>query len=268
MIAKVSKGTNMDQIYIPKNKINPGTYVQIEEIEPIELHYHNIDYIEPIKIEIIKKIFAITKHTTLITGSFLNKGMKFNDIDVIIISEKINYEEELKEVLGEDLHLIVISKKELDKGIATDPLFCGMISKYISSKNIAFNVKREINPELLDMHLLTSKSLIDTYEYLTVKERYKQFRNFISIKMFLDGKNISEENAKRELNIMFDEKFIEYLLDNTLEPNKLRKKYKQEYNKIQQRLFDEAKARNKSNKKPSSRHVSTQNSSNVNKRSK
>ena len=49
--------------------------------------------IEPIKLEIIKRIFNIIEDLTdneniIITGSFLDKGFHFNDIDVVIISIK------------------------------------------------------------------------------------------------------------------------------------------------------------------------------------
>src|SRR3989344_5321367 len=97
IISRISKGSKMDQIYISKNRfgLNIGAYVTVKPLEtPKEniknLYFRKANDLEPIKIEIIKKIFQmIDKHSKkleniIITGSFLEKGFKFRDIDVII----------------------------------------------------------------------------------------------------------------------------------------------------------------------------------------
>ena len=56
IISKVSRGTKMDQIYLPKNRfgLNPGSYVLVREVSRIKqdkLFYYNIKKIEKIKIK-------------------------------------------------------------------------------------------------------------------------------------------------------------------------------------------------------------------------
>ncbi len=99
LIAKISKGSLMDQIYLPKNRqaLETGTFVIVKSIEESQqikkqdnLKFYNIKNIEPVKIEIIDKITALIKkemefENIIITGSFLNKGFNFKDIDILII---------------------------------------------------------------------------------------------------------------------------------------------------------------------------------------
>ena len=63
LVGKVSKGTLMDQIYIPKERplgFEIGTHVIIkptfeeEEIKPV---YCNIDKLESVKVMVIQKIY-------------------------------------------------------------------------------------------------------------------------------------------------------------------------------------------------------------------
>ena len=99
MISKVSRGSRMDQVYLPKNRsgFSIGDYVIIRSFEPLKeiekLYFYNIDYIEPIKIQIIEHIFEIINKYSdkydniLVNGSFLEKGFHFNDVDILLIKE-------------------------------------------------------------------------------------------------------------------------------------------------------------------------------------
>src|SRR3989344_8502675 len=102
LIGKVSKGSKMDQIYIPKKResIPVGSYVVVKllttEKQKKKPYFYNVS-IEPIKVEIIKNIIGvidknIDNENIIITGSFLEKGFQFNDIDVLIISGNIKEE--------------------------------------------------------------------------------------------------------------------------------------------------------------------------------
>ncbi|MEK6793081.1 MAG: hypothetical protein AABX95_04645, partial [Nanoarchaeota archaeon] len=96
IISKVSLGSRMDQVYIPKNRIgfDIGNYVIIKplnlEIEkkPLEkIYFYRIKNIVSIKLEIINEVFIIIDkyvqnyENIIITGSFLEEGFHFNDID-------------------------------------------------------------------------------------------------------------------------------------------------------------------------------------------
>jgi hypothetical protein len=102
LIAKISKGTKMDQIYLPKNRqgFNIGNYVIIKPVinEKVNIkrqrpYFYDIKLIEPIKLKIIGEIFSIIEEeienyeNIIITGSFVESGFKFNDIDILLITQ-------------------------------------------------------------------------------------------------------------------------------------------------------------------------------------
>jgi len=239
----------MDQIYIPKNRMgfeigqqvfilpiqNP---LQIQESPQKKPIFYNLDKIEPIKLEIINKIFdlisKINPENIIITGSFLEKGFNFNDIDILIIKEeKINkepIEERIISLTGIKPHIIVLSMKTLSIGLNTDPLYNLMLSKYISQKRIILKTKREINYKLLDLNLLKSKTLIDNFDILNGNEKYYLVLNMLSILMFIQNKKITKDIVNKEIEKFFDIK-IEELKENLIEKNKFIKKYRETYDK-------------------------------------
>jgi len=243
IISKVSKGTRMDQIYIPKNRagLPIGTYVLIKPLatEPkeINLFYYNIKNLEPIKVQIIKEIFkTIEQQQVIITGSFLNQGFNFRDIDVLIITEQSINKQELENKLGIKLHLITINKKTLIKGLAIDPLYRGMISRCVSKSRLIFNIKPKINYKLLDLHLLKSKLLIENYNQLTGNEKYKLIRNLVSIHEFINKEKI--KNIDNEIDNYFGKKTVEKLRQNILAREEIQKKYKTLYTQVQNKIFE------------------------------
>src|SRR3989344_9678350 len=112
IIAKISRGSKMDQIYLPKNRfgLNPGSHVLVREIsheKEEKLFYYNIKKIEKVKIIIIKEIFKLLNKynfdNVIICGSFLDQGFNFNDIDIILINESEIKLEPIKNELKENL---------------------------------------------------------------------------------------------------------------------------------------------------------------------
>jgi predicted nucleotidyltransferase len=163
IIGKISKGTKMDQIYISKKRdgmpigeyvlIKPITIdekIKIEEKEKQKYYFYGVKESEHIKLKIIKEIFNVISKTNnkidnvIITGSFLDEGFKFNDIDILIISNSsINHSiinNRLENLTGVKIHLIILTNKELLAGISTDPLYQSMLSKCVSIKRIIFNI--------------------------------------------------------------------------------------------------------------------------------
>ena len=114
LMSKISKGTRMDQIYIPKTRA-PGFEIgetmlikpALQKIKP-KPYYYNISYLEPIKNVMIEEILNYFEHidNIIITGSFLEKGYDFEDIDIILITDKKtdnqNIERYFKSALGMD----------------------------------------------------------------------------------------------------------------------------------------------------------------------
>ena len=114
----------MDQIYLPKNRngFGIGSYVLLKpltEEKPEERPYlYNIKKIEPIKIQLANEILKIIDKETenndnvIITGSFLEKGFNFNDIDILLITNSKLDESGLRQKIEEttkiNIHLIIL----------------------------------------------------------------------------------------------------------------------------------------------------------------
>jgi len=255
IISKVSRGTKMDQIYLPKNRfgLNPGSYVLVREVSRIKqdkLFYYNIKKIEKIKIIIIKEIFKLLNNynfgNIIICGSFLDQGFNFNDIDIILINEsEIKLEpikNELKENLGINLHLILIDNKSLLRGVSTDPLFQTMLSSYISKKRFIHNVKPEIKYKLLDLHLLNSELLVENFDFLNGQERLSQLRNLIAINLFITKKQIiTRDQVYRRIKDIFGNNILEDLKTSKINKKEFAKKYKLIYNKTFKLILESIK---------------------------
>jgi len=258
IIARISKGSKMDQIYIPKNRqgMLAGDYVLIAPVDERiqaskpKLYFYNAK-IEPIKLKIIEEIFAqlnkLNPENIILTGSFLEQGFKFNDVDLIIINEKKINTKSLKERIeisfGIKTHIILINNKSLISGLSSDPLYSLMLSKYISSKRIVFKVKRKPDYKLLDLHLLKSKTLIGNFSILNGEEKYYLTLNIVSILLFLQGKKLSKEIVNKEIEKTFNIE-IESLKENIVD-EKFMKEYKEIYDKtfnlIMERIKNEQK---------------------------
>ena len=244
LISKVSRGTNMDQIYLPKHRfgLNPGSYVLVKEIskeKQEKLFYYNIKNIEKVKIIIIKEIFRLLNKydfdNILVTGSFLEEGFNFNDIDIILIkNNEVNLEPikiELKEKLGINLHLILIDVKSLLKGISYDPLFQTMLSNYISRKRFFYNVKPEFKYKLLDLNLLNSELLMENFDFLNGQERLSLLRNLVAINLFITKKQIvAKDQVYKRMKIFFGSDIFEDLKNGNVDKKEFAKKYKLMYN--------------------------------------
>lgn len=244
----------MDQIYLPKHRfgLNAGSYVLVKELDKIKekqekLFFYNIKKIEKVKIIIIKEIINVLNKynfdNVIITGSFVDEGFNFNDIDIILIKdENININEvkdELRENFGINSHLILIDNKSLLKGIATDPLFQTMLSKYVSRKRSIYNVKPELKHKLLDLHLLKSNLLIKHFDVLNLNEKLDLLRNLISINLFITKKQIiSKDEVYSKIEELFGDNIIEDLRSNLVDKKKFIKKYKQLYDKTFKKILE------------------------------
>jgi len=242
----------MDQIYIPKRRVDftVGSYVAIRPLEKVEEEikpfFYNIRHLEPIKTKIIKEIFKnlnemIKCDNIIITGSFLEEGFRFNDIDVILVSEEKIDTKQLVDLLesriGPEFHLILISNKALIKGLSTDPLYVLMLSKCVAKKRFIYRVKPKINYKSMDLHLLKSKLLINNFNFLTGDEKYEMTRNLIAINQFISKKEITKDKIDLAINNFFGNKTVHKLKNNLLLTKDFLKKYNNVYNNAQNRIL-------------------------------
>jgi|SRR3989344_1169590 len=254
LISKISKGTKMDQIYIPKNRpgFHTGEYVKIIPVNerPKDNYYvYNIKEVPPIKIEIAKQIFQIIESminydNIIITGSFLDENFKFNDIDIIIITEnKKEIEKSIKEKLKIEVHTILFNQSLLIEALKIDPKWRLMLSRCISKKRIAPLPQRKLKYRYLDVQLIESKTLMINFNYLTGKEKYKLTRNMMAISMFIKNKNISNKSIEKEIEKELDTNIED--LKNNLVTNDFFKRYKTFYSKLEKEIIENASKQEK-----------------------
>lgn len=254
LIKKISKGTRFNQIYLQKNEIGfePGKNVVISAFDDllernISIFEYNIK-LNSIKREIIKTIFKLIDDSCsykniIITGSFLEAGFNFEDIDIIIINpqklDKDKLNGSITHAIGVKPHLILIDSQSFNKGIKRDPLFRLMVDRYVSVKRAIFNQSREINYKLLDAYLLKNKNLIDGFDLFNIKQRKKLLRDFISIKLFVENKEVTINNIEKEEVKIFGKDIIEKLFYYGAISSKREfiSKLRKEFNKLEKRIL-------------------------------
>lgn len=256
IIKRISKGARFNQIYLQKNEgigFEPGSSVVISPLEGIiakepAVFEYNVK-LESLKREIVKLVFKIIDNhgyyeNIIITGSFLDEGFNFEDIDIIIINPKNMEKDKLKnpieESTGINPHLILIDSESFNKGIKRDPLFTLMVDRYVSAKRAIFRKDREINYKLLDIYLLKNKNLIEGYDLFSIKQRKKLLRDFISIKLFSENKEVTIKNIEKEINMLFGKDIIESLFfyGNNEEKHKFIAKLKKEFDKLEKHILE------------------------------
>lgn len=258
LVSRISKGTKMDQVYIPKNRsgFSIGSYVVITPIETKKAaekpYFYNIKDIEPIKLDIINKMMDIIDKTAssyeniIITGSFLDKGLNFNDVDVILISEDKPEIEHVRNIIekriGIKTHIILLDSKALMHGLSTDPLYQMMLSKCISKKRFVYRATHnrathKADYKILDLHLLKSKLLIDNFDILDGNEKYYLIRNMIAIFLYLQHKGVNKKIVDLEIERLFGIT-IEEIRKNILKKDAFLRKYTGMYKKIFNRIMD------------------------------
>ena len=259
IVSKVSRGSKMDQIYLPKNRagFSAGSYVLVTSLESrlqnktIKPYFYKTDKLEPIKIKIIEEIFNLLERLNpenmIITGSFLESGFNFNDIDILVIQEKAetaDIPENIENLTGIKPHVISLNSKTLLSGLASDPIYSMMLSKFVSKKRVIFSVERKINPQFLDLHLLKSKNLPENFDILNGSEKYYLTLNMLSILLFIQGKKLNKDIVNKEIEKMFGVKIIA-IKDNLIDKQRFTRKYKEIYDKtfnlILQELENEQK---------------------------
>ena len=264
MIGKISTGSKMDQIYIPKNRAGfaIGNHVVIKPLEEErkkdnsakKLYFYGVKKLEPVKIGIVEEIMGIVDRYTsdydniIITGSFLDNGFNFDDVDIIIMTEKEaehTLKRDMENQIGMKSHIIFFNKLTLKKSLETDPLWKLMLSKCISKKRLLLSEKKNIDYKYLDAQLIKSKTLLENFDVLYGKEKYKIIRNIISIYLFVKNKKISETNVenaiKEKLGVDSNE-----LKNNLLSKEDL-KGYRNFYLKLEEEIIKNAAKQEKIN---------------------
>lgn len=238
----------MDQIYLPKVR-PPGFAVgdSVEIIpttkENLPFYTHHVSKLEPLKSIIKDEILSYFEHAdnAFIAGSFLEEGFGFHDIDVVVLGaagSDQSWSKHFQQSLGLPVQIISLNRKSLQQGLQQDPLFQMMMSKYLARKREIFKYENKINYKLLDLHLLKSKVLLDSFEVLTGREKYKLVRNMLAIDLFLKEKKLDWELIEKEMEKVFGKDMPLKLKENRAEKKTFLSKFKKKYEELFQIILN------------------------------
>lgn len=256
IIGRVSKGSKMDQVYLPKNRIgfDIGNYVIIKPLKEKSsdkhenLYFYGVKFVNPLKLKIIKEIMNVLNENIgdyeniIVAGSFLDKEFNFKDIDIILVDDgernikKI--EDSIIEKLKINVHLISFNKNLFIEALKIDPIWRLMLNRCISKNRLPPLPARKLNYKYLDAQLIKSKILIENFDYLIGEEKYKLIRNLIAIYSFIKNMKLSRKNIEKEIKEKFGIE-IEDLKNNLINKDFL-KKYKNFYLKLEKEIIKNA----------------------------
>ena len=214
---KVSKGSRFNQIYVPKEmelNFQSGDLVEVTLIEKKSSIYYssgltkfnefNENLIKNIFLEL--KIFKEISHVFII-GSFLTQKQDYNDIDIILISEK-NFEKEVYKLLVDKFelkfHIISIPENNFESLQKYCPMTRTMLYYFVSNRK--FNLPKDI--ELNKSHI--KFLLMMPEDLLTIKLKpkifYDSIRRLLTIERFLENLPLNPLDINKEIKNILGEK--------------------------------------------------------------
>lgn len=255
-IHKVSKGTRFNQIYIPKEmqlEFLPGYDVEVTLIPQKDKIYYcenlkDTGILSDFKKNLIKEMLKELNNfkeinQVFIIGSFLTQKQDYNDIDIILITnKKEDFEKEVYNTLLEKFemkfHLLSINQDKFKQIQEYDPIMRSMLYYFVSNKPFKLSKKTQINKEHLKFLLMMPEDLLKID--LNSRVYYDCLRRLISIENFLEKEQIDpiniEEDIKKILNI---EILKDIKKDKEISKeirNKIRNKIKKSLEKINKKL--------------------------------
>lgn len=250
-IHKVSKGTRFNQIYIPKemeHHFQSGDLVEVTLLEKnISVYYSkSLIKLSNFKEKLIRNIFfELNKFKDIrqifIVGSFLTQKQDFNDIDIILITEK-DFEREIYETLIDKFelkfHIISISEDNFKLLQKFCPMIRSMLYYFVSNKKFNLSKDIELNKNHIKFLLMMPEDILT----INLKPRvfYDSIRRLLTIERFLENNSLDPIEINKEIqtlitqNIAKDIRNNESISDKTIK--KLRNIIQSKLNKINNML--------------------------------
>ncbi len=251
---RVSKGSRFNQIYIPKKMegyFEVGDLVEVSLLKKkIKLYCsENIKELSEFKEDIIKKAFSILNDFSeikqiFVFGSFLTQKIDYNDIDILIITNKKDIEGIVRDKLIEKIslrfHVIAISEDNFSRLREICPLVNSMLYYYASNKNLD-PIRRKIDKNHIKFLMMLPEDLLKVKA--SSRAFYDSIRRLITIEMFLKNEDLDPLKTDKLLELRLG-KFIFLALRNNepIEDNeisKLREIIKKKLKDINQRIQNE-----------------------------
>ena len=226
-VKTVSKGSKFNQIYVPKsmeNLIEAGDEVEIRLIKKhIKLYYSNgLKNLSAFKESLIRGIFSFLNEkfdidAVFIVGSFLTEKISYNDIDIVILTEKNEDLEEsvyngLIEKFDLKFHILAIKEKRFWRLSGICPLTRAMFSNFICNKPIKIPDKKFVDKNHIKFLLMMPHDLLEIR--LNSRSFFDSIRRLITIERFLKDKSLDIAAINDEIEKLMKERLYKKTKNN------------------------------------------------------
>ena len=243
---KVSKGSRFNQIYIPqefKEYFEVGDIIEVKLLKKNnELHFSRKIQLSDFKKKIIKEIFNCLNEfkeikQVFVFGSFLTKKVDYNDIDIMIISDKLNENKAydlISEKVNMKIHIITMPEAKLEELKKICPLTRSMFYYSISNRQFLLEEKSEIDKKHLEFLLMMPEDILKIN--VDGKTLYNNIRRLITIENFIKNKSEDPLKVNAEIENIINKNIQSKINDNEQlsdeEIKKLKSIIKNKLNKI------------------------------------
>ncbi len=227
-----------------------GDLVEVKLLEKkIGLYYSkNLEKLGEFKEKLINEILSFLSRfedikQIFIVGSFLTSKADYQDIDLILITNKPNDKiyEKLTEKFGMKFHVISMTEEKFLQLIKICPLVRSMFYYCVSNKSILESGERKIDVNHLKFLLMLPEDSLEIN--LSGRAYYDCLRRLIAIEKFLSKKEEDPKKINSETEKLVDENLFLTLKDNEriegAALDKIRKIIKEKLDKIGKEIKDE-----------------------------
>ena len=233
-IHKVSKGSRFNQIYIPLGMngiFEIGDIVEIKLLrKKVSFYYSkNLKKLSNYKENLAKELFSFLSgfkeiKQAFIVGSFLTSKIDYNDIDIILISDK-NIESKVYQSLIEKFnikfHIIIVPEKRFEYLKYFCPLTKSMLSYFVSNKEFTLPVENKLDTKHITFLLMTPEDLLKVN--IGSRAYYDSIRRLITIEIFLENKPVDILEINNQMIKIVGETLLSLIKnDETIEKEKIK----------------------------------------------
>ena len=226
-IHTVSKGTNFNQIYIPREWraiFEPGDEVEVRLVKKLISIYSakNTPPLTPFKESLARQVFSLLRGfpaigQVFIVGSFITQLIGFKDIDVLIVGDtasgpKLNIEEILQRAINLQFHCMVVPQSRFEKLRKSCPLIRNMLLACVSNKPIIPLPPKEIDKSHIQYLLMMPEDILE----ITVGSRsyYDNLRRLVVIENFLADKEAFNAVVQKTIERLLSQPLLGMVKDN------------------------------------------------------
>ena len=231
-IHKVTKGSRFNQIYIPKEaelEFEVGDLVEVKLLQKkIQLYYSKkLHKLSEFKEKLIRDIFIFLSEfkeieQVFVLGSFLTKEIDYNDIDILVISNKQTegkiYQKLIKK-FNLKFHIIVVNKEKLKEVLKICPLTRSMLYYFVSNKPIQEFPKKEFDKNHIKYLLMLPEDVLEVE--LEDRIYYISLRRLISIEYFLKENEMAPDKIDGIIENLIGKQKLEIFKSNDILDSKL-----------------------------------------------